>query len=303
MRVTQSMLSNNMLRNLTNSYERLGKYQDQLASQKKISRPSDDPVVAMKGIQYRSQLVEVEQFQRNLSDVYNWLENSEDALEKAGSVIQRVSELVTGMANGSMTNDDRLKAESEIQQIKEHLISIANTKIADKYIFGGTNTSQEPLTYDSTTDTVTSYNGNNEVIQIEVSPGVKLPVNTFASDIFFKADGTGLIQDLEKLQAAVKDPTLGENDPELQGFITSMQNHLDKIVSSRSNVGSRMNRAELVETRLSSNEIISSKMISDNEDIDIEEVIMKFKIQESVHRAALSVGSSIIQPTLVDFMR
>ncbi len=302
MRVTQSMLSNNMLRNISKSYEKMGKYQDQLASQKKINRPSDDPVIAMKGIQYRSQLVEVEQYQRNLTDVYNWLENSEDALDKAGSVVHRLSELVTGMANGSMTNDDRLKVESEINEIKEHLISIANTKVADKYIFGGTNTAQEPLTYDATTGTAT-YNGNNEIIQIEVSAGVKLPVNTFASDIFHNAAGTGLIQDLEKLQAVVKDPTLGENDPDLKAFVTSMQNHLDKIVSSRSIIGARTNRAELVETRLSSNEIIANKMISENEDIDIEEVIMNFKTQESVHRAALSVGSSIIQPTLVDFMR
>lgn len=302
MRVTQSMLSNNMLRNLSKSYQNMGKYQDQLATQKKINRPSDDPVVAMKGIQYRTQLVEVEQYQRNMNDVYNWLENSEDALEKAGSSVQRINELVTGMANGSMTNSDRLKAESEIEEIKKHLVSIANTKVADKYLFGGTNTTQEPLSYDAVNGT-TTYNGNSEIVQIEVSPGVKLPVNTLATDIFHNASGTGLIQEIEKLQATVKDPNLGEDDPNLQGYLTTLQNSLDQISASRSKIGATMNRAELVETRLSSNEIIATKMISDNEDIDIEEVIMKFKTQESVHRAALSVGSSIIQPTLVDFMR
>ena len=50
MRVTQSMLSNNMLSNLSNSYERLGKLQEQITSQKKFSKPSDDPVAAMMGM-------------------------------------------------------------------------------------------------------------------------------------------------------------------------------------------------------------------------------------------------------------
>ena len=50
MRVTQSMLSNNMLRNLSTSYNQMGKLQDQITTGKKVNRPSDDPVVAMKGM-------------------------------------------------------------------------------------------------------------------------------------------------------------------------------------------------------------------------------------------------------------
>ena len=77
MRVTQSMLSNNMLTNLSSSYDRLGKLQDQMNTQKKITRPSDDPVVAMKGMTYRTNLMEVEQYKRNFNEAYNWVENTD----------------------------------------------------------------------------------------------------------------------------------------------------------------------------------------------------------------------------------
>ena len=60
MRVTQSMLSGNMLRNLSNSYAKLGKIQEQVNTGKKVTRPSDDPVTAMKGINYRTELNNVE---------------------------------------------------------------------------------------------------------------------------------------------------------------------------------------------------------------------------------------------------
>jgi len=77
MRVTQSMLAQNSLRHLSKSYELLGKYQDQMLTRKKITRPSQDPVVAMKGLYYRTNLKEVEQYKRNLSEAYLWIENSE----------------------------------------------------------------------------------------------------------------------------------------------------------------------------------------------------------------------------------
>ena len=84
MRVTQSMLTNNMLSSLSNSYEKMGKLQDQISSQKKINRPSDDPVVAMKGISYRRNVQEVEQYKRNYSEAYNWIDNSDASLDQTG---------------------------------------------------------------------------------------------------------------------------------------------------------------------------------------------------------------------------
>lgn len=50
MRVTQSMLTNNMLSNLSSSYEKMSKLQEQVSSQKKFSKPSDNPVAAMMGM-------------------------------------------------------------------------------------------------------------------------------------------------------------------------------------------------------------------------------------------------------------
>lgn len=82
MRVTQSMLTNNMLRNLSNSYNSLGKYMEQLSTGKKINRPSDDPVIAMKGMNYRTQVNQLEQYERNIGEVHNWMDNTDSALEK-----------------------------------------------------------------------------------------------------------------------------------------------------------------------------------------------------------------------------
>ena len=140
MRVTQSMLSNNMMRNLSTSYEKMGKLQEQLTTKKKINRPSDDPVVAIKGIGYRTDLGKIEQYNRNLSEVTNWLDNSDTALDQVGGILHRVKELVVDAANDTKTDDDRKKIKAEIDELRNQLQSISNTKVGEKYIFNGTNT-------------------------------------------------------------------------------------------------------------------------------------------------------------------
>ncbi|MFK4997186.1 hypothetical protein ACI2OX_05025 [Bacillus sp. N9] len=71
MRVTDGMIARNVMYNINQSYSRLDALFEQVQTQKKISRPSDDPVVAMKGMYYRTNVIEVEQFKRNYSDARN----------------------------------------------------------------------------------------------------------------------------------------------------------------------------------------------------------------------------------------
>ncbi|MGG3799018.1 flagellar hook-associated protein FlgL [Metabacillus fastidiosus] len=297
MRVTQSMISNNMLRNLSNSYNRLSKYNDQMTTQKKINRPSDDPVVAMKGMEYRSHLSEIEQHTRNLTDVFTWLENSEDVLDKLGESIKRVNELVIQANDGPKTNDDRQKIATELEEIKKHIVTLGNTKIGDRYLFSGSNTLEKPLGFNASGKIEKHVDINSDTIEIEVSQGVKLPVNTDIES-FYKA-----AQTIESILTDITNATTAGTDPDLSSYITNVQNDLELATSKRSVIGAQYNRAELIENRLSSNKIIANKMISDNEDIDLEEHIIKFQTAQTVHRAALSVGASVIQPTLLDFLR
>ncbi|MCI4140302.1 flagellar hook-associated protein FlgL, partial [Bacillus vallismortis] len=71
----------------------------------------------------------------------------------------------------------------------------------------------------------------------------------------------------------------------------------------RSDLGARYNRIELINTRLSAQEETATKVLSDNEDVELEKVITEFISQQSVHRATLAVNEQIVQPTLIDFLK
>ncbi|MFB5166822.1 flagellar hook-associated protein FlgL [Parageobacillus toebii] len=301
MRVTQGMLTGNMLRNLSTSYARLGKYQDQLATGKKINRPSDDPVIAMKGMVYRTNLTEVEQFKRNFSEAYNWLENSDAALDKATQALQRIRELVVQASNDTYEASQRAVISEEIKQLTEHLASIANTKVGDKYIFNGTDTLKQPVDLSQAPPVVSK---NTDEIKIELSKGIYIPVNVNPTKVFNydnTAKGNGLFSDLEFLNNDLNDATKSGKD--ISQYLSYIDQHINNLLSARAELGARLNRVELMEERVDQQEVIAHRILSDNEDADIGRVITDLKTQESVHRAALGVGARIIQPTLLDFLR
>ncbi|TDL78932.1 flagellar hook-associated protein FlgL [Peribacillus frigoritolerans] len=293
MRVTQSMLAGNSLRNLSKSYEKMGTYQDQLATGKKINRPSDDPVVAMKGMHYRTNLTEVEQYQRNISEAYQWMENSEAGIEQGTQVLQRVRELMVQASNGTNGPEDLKAIGAEIKQLKEDLVGSANTQVAGNYIFNGTQTKEAPVTLNA--DGTVTVNIDKSPFEIEVSKGVQLKAN-INSDNVFSEDLFAVMGSIEKAL------TLGDASG-LDGLLSELDEKMDSMSAERAELGARYNRLELIEDRVGKQEIVSTRILSENEDADLEKVIMNLTAQESIHRAALSVGARIIQPTLMDFLR
>jgi flagellar hook-associated protein 3 FlgL len=293
MRVTQSMLAGNSLRNLSKSYEKMGTYQDQLATGKKINRPSDDPVVAMKGMHYRTNLTEVEQYQRNISEAYQWMENSEAGIEQGTQVLQRVRELMVQASNGTNSPEDLKAIGAEMKQLKEDLVGSANTQVAGNYIFNGTQTKEAPVTLNA--DGTVTVNIDKSPFEIEVSKGVQLKANINSENVFS--------EDLFAVMGSIEKALSSGDASGLDGLLSDLDGKMDSMSAERAELGARYNRLELIEDRVGKQEIVSTRILSENEDADLEKVIMDLTAQESIHRAALSVGARIIQPTLMDFLR
>src|SRR4051794_5109669 len=139
------MLINNNIKYLSQNYNRLSKLNEQMMTGKKISKPSDDPVVAMNGMHYRSQVAEITQFKRNLNEGFNWLENADSTLNETGQVLQRIRELTVQASNDSNDVTARGSIADEIGSLQEHLVALAETKVGDTYIFSGTDTDKKPI--------------------------------------------------------------------------------------------------------------------------------------------------------------
>ena len=81
MRITTKMMHNTSLRNLNINKLRQEKLTNQMSTGKKITRPSDDPVIAIRSLKLNSSLDKIDQYyEKNASDALSWLELTESAL-------------------------------------------------------------------------------------------------------------------------------------------------------------------------------------------------------------------------------
>jgi flagellar hook-associated protein 3 FlgL len=302
MRITNNMLINNMIRYIGNNLTRMDKYQYQLATGKKIQVPSDDPVVAARALKLRTDVAEIEQFQRNLKDAKSWMDITESALSDINDILQRAKELAVG-SDGAESPVDLQATAMEIRQLRTQLINLANSTYAGRYIFSGYKTDQKFMNDDGTFALAVD---NNEMIYFEIGIGDSININVAGGDLFndgasIGAPGTTgkFIQDLDELIAALESADYDAISAKIPDF----DNDIDNVLRVRADVGARVNRIELTINRMLNDYTNFTRLMSENEDVDMTETIMNLKNEENVYRASLAGGARIIMPSLIDFLR
>lgn len=276
------------------------KYQNQLSSGKKITKPSDDPVTVVRGMVYRSSLNDIDQYKRNAADGTSWLTTTDDALNEVTSVVQRVRELTVQGINGTNDPSARNAIAAEINQLKDHLGEVANTDIAGKYVFAGTDVKTPPYRADpNDANSQKSFlNTNSKSLKVQVGQASSIPINIPGTNVFNNDKNGGIFKVLDGIIADFNSPNGSTRD-----HLAELDKQIDNILEQRSEVGARMNRLDLSASRLDGLEVSTTSLLSKEEDADISQVITDLKTQESVQSAALSTGARIIQPSLVDFLK
>ena len=148
MRITNKMLVNHSLSNLQGNLRRLSRTNEQLASGKKILRPSDDPVGITNVLKYTANRREIEQHLSNVDRGIGYLETADSALAELGEVLQRGRELAVQGSNGALDERARAAIADEVQQLLDHVIQIGNSTFADEYMFGYAKTDTAPFQLD-----------------------------------------------------------------------------------------------------------------------------------------------------------
>lgn len=145
MRVTNAMLSNNMILGLNKNMGKLNTLYDQMNSLKKIQRPSDDPIILGRSLKLRLNVLETEQYTTNVSEARSWMEISEASIKNTQAILNDIRYQCSQAANGTLEVDDRQKIMTTIEQLRKQLIQEANANYAGRNVFGGYKTDKKVL--------------------------------------------------------------------------------------------------------------------------------------------------------------
>lgn len=173
MRITNSMITLHSQNNINTTKGLVDTYNDQMTSQKKISKPSDDPVVAIRSLRLRDSLNEVEQYtDKNIPDAESWLEVTETSLSNMSNILNDIYTACVNSATGTLTTDDRNTLLKNLSACVEQLYAEGNSDYAGRTVFTGYKTNKT-LTFETDTP-----NATYEITQ-------KLDINALTSKNFY----------------------------------------------------------------------------------------------------------------------
>ncbi len=143
MRITNRMMINNSLRDISNNKSNLDKLNTQFSTEKNIQKPSDDPIIAIRALRFRSDLAELEQYlKRNIPDAEAWLKTTEEALTTAREMIQNIQPYLVQGATETLGTQERAAIIENLEAYRDQILQDANADYANRTIFTGYKTNQ-----------------------------------------------------------------------------------------------------------------------------------------------------------------
>ena len=197
-RVTQHMISQRSLSSLQTNLSRMASLQEQLSSGRTLNRPSDSVSGTASAMRLRDKLAAVQQYQSNAQDGLSWLGTTDTALTTITDAVREARDVgLQGANGGSLDQAARDALASQIDGLREQLVSEANTSYLGRPVFGGITSGS--VAYDASG----TYVGQAGTVQRTVGEGVKVRVDTDASSVF-GATGSSVFDHLSALSSALR---------------------------------------------------------------------------------------------------
>ena len=138
MRITNKIMQNNSLYNINNNKILQDKLSTQMSTQKAITRPSDDPVVAIRALRLRSSVSELTQYyKKNAPDAQSWIEVTGKGLSTVTDILTDMNRQANKGANKDYTSSELSIIVKQLQSLRDEFYATGNLDYAGRYVFTG----------------------------------------------------------------------------------------------------------------------------------------------------------------------
>jgi flagellar hook-associated protein 3 FlgL len=295
-RVTTSSTTALMLRDIQAAQLGLTKIQGQIASNKRVQIASDDPGAALASIGNRAELRRSDQLGRNADRATDWLNAADRASTSAVDLLTQARSLVIQATSGATDDTARLAIANQLRQIRESLVSTANTQVGGRSIFAGT---AAGAAYDATG----TYLGDTGSVAAPVAAGVTMQISRTGTEMFGTASATDpangdIFQVLDTIAGAVQ----GNDATAVQAALGKIDAATTRVQNVQTELGSRLTQLEDLRNSAKARAQDLTADISQLEDVDLAEATITMKARELAYQSALGVAGRILQTTLLDFL-
>jgi flagellar hook-associated protein 3 FlgL len=289
-RVTTMTTMHSSARHLQHAAAQLARAQERASGFTAVTRPSDDPSATASAIQVRAAQAQNAQYARNIQDGNGWLATIDAALSSAASLIGRARDLTLQGANdGAMSPTQKEAIATELESIRDLLLSEANTSYLGRSVFAGTSDAGTAF------GAGYAFTGGAGTVERRIAEGATVRVDADGGEVF-GVGGDSLFATIDEIAADLR---AGIN---VKGRVAELDGHRNDVLAAHAAVGARHGTIlSAGETNLADKVDLEASR-SQLEDLDIAETAIELQMHALAHQAALSATARALRPTLMDFL-
>ena len=303
MRITQNMMSSIFVNNLRRQTEAMLQRQEQIATQKRINRPSDDPSGMGRVLAGRSKLATIKQYVNNIARGKSRLEASEEVLKFVDELIQQAQSIAEEKSGDGIPAAERSLAAAQVKEIYDQVLQLANSKFGERYMFAGDQTDTAPFTRGD--DYAAAYNGDGGSFNLSIADNVVVQIDADGRNFFQDAanGGVNIFDELRGLIDGLENSDLAAGSTRIRATIDPLEDAHIQIMNKRTEAGPKLYRLQATEEYWTSVKASVQAAIGREEDIDTAQAIIELKNLETAYESTMAAASRIIQPSLVNFLK
>lgn len=296
MRVTDSMKYDLFMLRFNSVKSSLDRVQEQIATQKKILKPSDDPVGFSTYVETSAESNLYSQFSRNAEKVRMFGNMYDTCFTTINDRLAVAKEITIAYASGTMDPSLRENAVTQVKDIIEHLVTIGNTVMGDTYIFGGKSSNTPPFQLND--DYSVTFNGSTEVSEVFVDKNETEKLGMSGNDAFY----SGSVNVFETLKGLLV--TLENDDPSQISQYTGAIGDAMTLISK--NTAYNGNKVKQMEAMIDDNKVRQlrlSKTISETMDADLAQLSAEYNSLATVYQALIYSMTKIENLGILNYLQ
>lgn len=292
MRIGSFTIFNQLTRSLNDNLRTMSRLSNMLASQKRINNPSDDVSGMMKVMDYKVSINEIEQYSRNIDEANEHLSYAETTMSSVSNALTRAGELANQASSGTQNTDTRAALAEEVANLRDEIMSLANSKFRNTYIFSGFKSDTQSF------DATFNYQGDSNEINVLIDSNATMAMNIPGDQVF----GSGATSIMGTLDTLYND-LVNNNQSGIQTALTTIDSALDQIANVRADIGARLNHLDDRKSNLDDRDITLRTYLSEVEDTDLASTISEISKTEVALQSLRQSGAEVLSQSLLDFLR
>ncbi len=308
MRITQRMMTDNAIQNMSENLEKVSKLQTQVSTQKRFQVVSDDPMRASTSLSLRSNLKTLESYADTAATTKHWMTATDNALSQLDEIGMQATNLILRGINDTLSGSERANSLStEMQDLLNQAVELGNTSVNNQYIFSGYQVNSKAFEMVDSATTLTDYTGatftpkvvnylgDTGMMQRNLGPDQTVTLNVRGDQAV-----NDLLQNLVLANNALK-----QNDTAaLQNILTTLHTAMDTMDKYRTSNGARLRQVDSASDFLDSMQLETKGLLSKNEDMNMAEGISLLTNQQTTYDAVLQVSQRAISAlSLFDYLK